>query len=213
VSRLSGPPRGSPQGPCAACCVWSCASPLSGARAGALPRPPSPVKAPSSARSVQDRSLLKDSSAPRAALDDHRGYEAPPGPRRARCVSVEARPPSLHGVPASCRRPKPRFVSSRAAWRLCSQHLVGNPDLLSGLRLGDLAGKESGGRPSTLPSDSSKHQSPYKYTDLEQCHSWRVGLNTGLSSPVCSQRIWATKCSTRLPRIGTVPAYVCESFT
>jgi hypothetical protein len=32
--------------------------------------------------------------------------------------------------------------------------------------------------------DGSKHQSPY--TDLQQCHSWRVGFNADLNSRVFS---------------------------
>lgn len=90
------------------------------------------------------------------------------------CAAIE--PPRSH---VALRQPPPRLAVPRGVFfRSIRIHLVA-----SGHRLGDLAGKESIGRPS---SDGSKHQSPY--TDLEQCHSWRVGFNAGLNSPVCSCR-------------------------
>ena len=184
VSRLSGLPQGRPQGltRLAVCGLVPALCLVPGLVHCQVRRCPS-RRRPSRARSRslsaqalgQDRSLLKDLRSPRhsTTVEDMRRrlvlvVRAACLWKRGHLASTESRRPAADRSRGSCPAvPRSIFVANI---------LVRNLDLLSGLRLGDLAGEESGGRPSTPPSDSSKHQKPV------QVHR-----------QVCSQRFWPTK--------------------
>ena len=160
MSRRSGPPPRSPRG-CmrpAACglvhksivACWSRCQPT--ARQDVA-----------SARSVQSRSLLKDDSAAATCI---RRPSRPSGPRRARCRLW------MRGHRASTKPCRPFAAASRRRVQPCRVASFSDAPsiritlVVSGHRLGDLAGKESIGRPSTPPSEGSKHRS--QRTDLER---------------------------------------------
>ena len=165
MSRLSGPPRGSPQdhaglaacGPVPVHCLVPVLVHCQGRSRPSRHRPPrarfkTALCSRTAALHARHSTTVEDMRrrlvlVVRAACLWKRGHLA----------STESRRPAADRSRGSCPAvPRSIFVANI---------LVRNLDLLSGLRLGDLAGEESGGRPSTPPSDSSKHQSPYKYTD------------------------------------------------